>query len=131
MKKIEMGKTYTTRQGQPVRVLCVNRKNTYYPVIALVSEDNNGGDLQSFTDTGHHTLGRDHSYYDLIEYNPWHGVEIDAKIFVRNAEDAEWTPRHFAGLSDEGVLAFNSGATSHTIGGRPGATVIWPHAKLA
>jgi len=36
MEKIQMGKEYRTRDGCPVRILAVDRKDSCYPVVALV-----------------------------------------------------------------------------------------------
>lgn len=63
---ITMDKTYTTRDGRPVRILCIDAKSEY-PVKGLVDTGNN----QEFTfqwDTHGHALKDYHpDYRDLIE----------------------------------------------------------------
>lgn len=57
----------------------------------------------------------------------WSTVPVDAKILVRNYEDDEWKPRHFASFKGGDVYAWAHGCTSHT----SKTPICWEYAKLA
>ena len=38
--KFEVGKTYKTKSGQSVRIICVDRKNTTRPLLGLIDQGN-------------------------------------------------------------------------------------------
>lgn len=66
---IEMGKTYTTRSGLPVRILATNVKN-YYPVIGVVQLSPTEERAEYWTADGHYIpINTGHRVYgmDLIE----------------------------------------------------------------
>ena len=60
--KIEMGKKYQTRSGQPVRLFCTDADNEIYSVIGEVK-----GDPQSWKSNGTFSDYVGDSLYDLIE----------------------------------------------------------------
>lgn len=60
---ISMDKTYRTRDGREVRLLCVDREG-FFPVVGLV-----GNDLVSWTGVGIH-VSHTQTVYDLIEVVP-------------------------------------------------------------
>lgn len=67
---IRMDKQYHTRSGLPVRVLCIDKLNTPYPVVALVTEYGKEA-LIGYTALGNSTLGTNNvsravNHYDLI-----------------------------------------------------------------
>ena len=57
----------------------------------------------------------------------WANVLVDAEILVRNYEDDEWKPRHFASSKGGDVYAWAYGCTSHT----SKTLICWKYAKLA
>lgn len=57
----------------------------------------------------------------------WTKVPVDAEILVRNYEDDEWKPRHFASSKGGDVYAWAYGCTSHT----SKTLICWEYAKLA
>jgi hypothetical protein len=64
---IELGKKYTTRDGRPARVLCVDRKGDICPVVALVASKVDDSDLVvQYTSDGHANKSVDKSGLDLI-----------------------------------------------------------------
>ena len=60
------------------------------------------------------------------EYVDWSKVPVDTKILVRDKKDQAWKRRYFAGVTIEGVYAFNGGCTSFTSNDR----IRWKYAKL-
>ena len=56
--KIEMGKKYTYL-NLPARVICVDRKDHQYPVIALVRDSTNTEIVTTFTEDGGYSDERD------------------------------------------------------------------------
>jgi hypothetical protein len=114
---IEMGKKYRTRDGQDVRILCVDAPGSR-PVISLV--DNN---LCRWTEDGHFWIGRNNHHMDLIEVTPYSDIAIDAPGWARdadkNSQDHKWQPVHFARVGENGKpLCFAYGGTSHSTLGK-------------
>lgn len=69
------------------------------------------------------------SYLGFID---WTKVPIDTKVLVRDSENHEWEPRHFAGFSrglTEPFKAFDNGRTRWTNDGCP--LIFWRYCKLA
>lgn len=133
--KIEMGKTYKSRDGRAVRVLCVDRKAIRVggeSVVALVSNEDGYEDSVILHSDGRYwgTLGD--SEYDIFEHSPWEDVKVDTKIYVRDEATDEWVPRHFAfyDKTECRVNAFCHGESSFTSSGA-GEHVSWVFAKLA
>jgi hypothetical protein len=61
-----MAKQYTTIKGEPVRILCTDRKNEDYPVIALVKHSSGLETLVIYTVTGTECFNKE-STNNLIE----------------------------------------------------------------
>ena len=131
MNKIEMGKTYKTRGGYAVRVLCVDSNHPNYPVIAIVGPDD-GNEVYNFSSTGAYYADEKDNPEDLIEYSPWADVAVDTKVLVKNYEGDEGDvlyPRHFAGVDGVQIVTFPRGTSSHTVSGE--YRERWRFAKLA
>lgn len=112
--KIDINKKYKTRKGDPVRILCTDRKTERfkYPVIALITFDNNEI-CSTYSEFGEYS-SEDHDL-DLIEVQPWEDFKIDDPVLV-SKDGVEWHKRHFAGCDDSNgyPMAFNNGWTSFT-----------------
>ena len=55
--------------------------------------------------------------HDFTEYTPptdWSKVKVDTKVLVRDWDNSEWIPRHFAKYKDGRVHTWNNGHTSFT-----------------
>lgn len=59
----------------------------------------------------------------------WSTVEIDTPIYVRNVEDMDWIPRHFAKYENCKVYAWLDGQTSHSVNDNT-EIFEWKYAKL-
>ncbi len=75
MQKISMDKQYKTRGGESVRVLCVDMKNTVYPVAAVLTRTNANTHeeyeaIEAFNAEGL-WLVNEESQNDLIEVKPF------------------------------------------------------------
>lgn len=108
-KPIEMGKKYRTRDGREVRVLCIDRNNGVFSVVALV-----GGReyVEAFTKFGEYWGDGHASNNDLVEVSPFEDFKIDDPVMVRFC-DGGWYRRYFAGVSEDGeALAWDNGGTS-------------------
>ena len=69
---------------------------------------------------------------NFTEYTPpmdWSKVEVDTKVLVRDWDNSEWVPRHFAKYKDGKVHTWNSGRTSFTIINEEDY-IPWNQAKL-
>jgi len=127
---ISMDKKYTTRDGKPVRLLCVDRVNSDYPVVGLVLDEITGEHLGVWTVHGHSNKETSPDLCDLVKFNPYRHLKIDDKVFVRDAEHERWFPRHFAGVCPEDgrPLAWIGGATSWSC--NPIDTNAWNYCRL-
>lgn len=120
MNKITMDKTYRTRDGRQVRVICVDRNGAPHSVVALVRDPHTGVDQIKTCNPDGRTLpdapDRDG---DLIEVSPWDDFKIDEPVYIRDSVDNEWMRRHFAGVAPDGrPSAWTDGCTSWSGAGR-------------
>ena len=67
---------------------------------------------------------------EFEEIFDWSKVPVDTPILVRDDEDADWIPRHFAKCENGVVYAWASGKTSHTIGNLVVMFNEWKYVKL-
>ena len=94
---IDLKKKYQTRDGRPVRVLCVDRRHPTYPVVA-VYESEGIESMGTYTDTGHYHVDTHGSRLDIIEVvepvtvwmniydnGGWSGKWPDKESAARNA----------------------------------------------
>jgi len=111
--RVEMSKKYRTRDGETVRILCTDRPDRSYPIIALTGEG--GWHLVSYTSGGYYSSGGLNSHYDLVEVTEWGDFQVDEPVMVRDKDDSEWERRYFAGVTKEGQPStWRSGVTSWT-----------------
>ena len=135
---IDMDKTYKTRDGRAVRILCVDLNKSVegtYPVVAAVTSDCGVERIALFYIDGAAREGSGMDAWscnDLVEHSFWNDVAVDTKILVRDNAGSDgsgdfWQPAHFAKYENGVVYAWADRATSHT-------EVLawhWQHAKLA
>lgn len=101
---IEMHKKYKTRDGRPVRILCVDRKDPVLKVVYAYEVDGFEG-----------IACEDIHGENLIEVHPWEDFKIDDPVLVSD-DKVNWHKRHFAGISVGGSpMAFNNGWSSFTV----------------
>jgi hypothetical protein len=107
--KLELGKTYRTRDGMTARVVCVDVKNAH-TCIALVEI----GSLELcdfFTSEGRSRTGR---HQDIVsEASPYDDYRLDEPVMVRRSSTG-WYKRHFAGVEGGWPTAWTNGQTSFT-----------------
>lgn len=96
MTKIEMGKTYKTRDGNNVRLLCTDRSHHQYPVMGLIEQKD--CDYTAYWTSDGICSASYPSYvnYDLVEVKPrikrtyWTNLYKANTLCVYNTkEDAE------------------------------------------
>ena len=115
---IENGKTYITRDGHKVRIICTDRirENNDFTILGLYKEKTiNQESLISFRRNGSFDSDKSEHDYDLIrEYSFWDDVEVDTKILTRHDKDGPLVKRHFAKYENGKVYSFVLGATSYS-----------------
>lgn len=122
--KIQMNKQYRTRDGQKVRILCVDRYSKDYPVVGLIGNVTTA----NYTETGKYFTSGIDCAHDLIEYNPAMDLKIDQPLWVRDSANDGWEPRHFARVDKKGrVCCWAGGCTSHTSDEKLESTVYWQY----
>lgn len=61
------GHPVQTRDGRPVRIICFDRKDNYYPIVALIKDNDTKEELlNSFTEDGRHYTYRYDAPEDLF-----------------------------------------------------------------
>jgi len=127
--KIELGKTYLTRDNRKVRIICTDRKSKNgTSIVGLATLNDNTESTALYYPDGRY-LENTISGYDLVkEYSFWNDIKIDTKILVRDDESHSWHKRHFAGYEDGFVQSFAYGATFWS---STGLKASWKYAKLA
>jgi hypothetical protein len=119
---ISMDKKYKYRNGEPARVLCVDRANSQMPVVSLTAD----GAITLHTKAGGYLVECEGDL-DLIEVSPWDDFKIDEPVMVRNHDSHMWQGRHFAGVATSGsARAWENGLTSWTANGR---TMNWQQCR--
>jgi len=99
---IDITKKYRTRDGRPVRVLCVDLKGEQ-PVVALIMCADGDESVLVFDADGKYLhKSREPANLDLIEISPYEDFKIDEPVMVRDTTDDHWQPRHFAGADERG-----------------------------
>ena len=126
--KIEVGKTYLTRDDRKVRILCTDYINCY-SIVGIINKGKNKHEtLVVYTECGNRYID-DVSESDLVaEYSIWDDVEVDTHIFVKTFEEQNWKPRHFAKFEGGNVFAWVQGTTSFSTDCNP---IKIKYAKLA
>lgn len=95
MSTISMNKTYKTRDGRPVRVLCVDAKHASFPVKALIANESGQEVVVSLTATGKF-FERSHtdSSIDLVECKPrvkrtlWLNLHKTGEVYAHPSKEA-------------------------------------------
>lgn len=128
MAALDFTKPLMTRDGLKAEVIKTDVKSEW-PVIAVITRKDGSQFSQNLSAEG--LVGRvSSSIYthpcDLIQYDPWLDVPVDAKILVRNSIHGVIEKRHFARLSSIGVVAFDAGFSSWT--SRETQTSCWKYA---
>lgn len=109
-KLISMGKKYKTRCGSPVRVLCVDRNDPEYPVVALVAYKD-GESIISFSSKGIYSDESIKHDFDLIEVSHYEDFKKDDKVMVSH-NGTGWFKRYFSHEENGVPYTFPDGKTS-------------------
>jgi hypothetical protein len=129
--EIKVGDVYETENGGRARIICTDRVQPDYPVVALVMM----GEMErvcSYTERGKFYDGLDEAEgRDLVlPQGPYDDWQIDDPIWVWDGKPEHAQPRHFAGIADNGkVLAWGNGLTSHSTVTYESRTYFWQHAS--
>jgi len=91
---ISMDKKYTTRDGRPVRILCVDGPNEKYPVVGFVD-----GGIQLWYANGYFNL-RAYNERDLIEAPETIEVDVWVNVYDKNIVSQPYDTKSYA---DDGV----------------------------
>lgn len=99
--EIKVGGIYS-KGSLSFKVIC-NDRNNRYSIVYLLSD----GDLCITTLAD--TTG-------WKEHDPLYDLKVDDKVFVRDFENRDWYPRHFAEVKNDKIAVFINGKTSFTNG---------------
>ena len=122
MQKIDLNKTYQTKDGAKVKLLSTFISGDHSEMIVGLVENSNGTHWASrwYADTGELIRGA-LSGLDLVEcdqFKEFRDLPVDAPIWVRDSEVDDWYPRHWKGLSGSNshpFSAFCEGQTYHSM----------------
>lgn len=107
--EISKEKTYVTRNGCAVRILCTDAVGSINPVIGLIKS----GNSEIVGKWGINGANQNSSL-DLCEVTPWDKIKVDAPVYVRNSLADAWKHAHFAGVTDGMPCVWSNGGTSFT-----------------
>ena len=110
--------THRTAAGELARIICRDRQDDRYPVVALVKSEGLQQELCYYLREDFGRAGRvdeDNTPW-LTERSPWEDVAIDTPVWVLQ-KNREPVPRHFCKYESGYVWLFSSGLTSHTAHG--------------
>lgn len=101
---LDFSKPVQTRDGQPVRILCTDRKHPNYTVIGLI--EIGGLDITKYwTEDGHYFSTRKEDYLDLIQApQPRKHAELikkwadDDSVRVKRMSPSGWIKDHCPGF---------------------------------
>lgn len=123
MQKIDLNKTYKTKNGNKVELLSTFVSSNHSEMIVGLVENSDGTYWASHwcADTGEFVRGAP-SGHDLVEvdqFKEFRDLPVDTPVWVRDFDLDEWTPRHWKGLSEDSsfpFIVFHGGQTYHTYG---------------
>lgn len=98
---IDLNKTYKTRDGNLVRLYCLDGGGMY-PVQGAVKLQDKWV-MESWTLEGFYSDSDEEHCLDLIIVGSWDNLQVDDKVIVKVKKTGETYNCHFAGVSDEGV----------------------------
>ena len=92
IQKAREGKPVCTRDGRKARIICFDKKNDYYPIIALVETEGKECIFQ-YTSNGEYLEGNENNSHSNLMMLPekkegWINVKKDASLF-KSREEAE------------------------------------------
>lgn len=114
MSNISLDKTYCTKDGRAVRILCTDAKGDY-PVVGLLRLRDGTDDTNKWTTEGSFYRWDNPSNLDLVEVSPYAEFKVDDPVLARNFESSEWYPAYFAGTDGTRPLVFKGGRSSWTL----------------
>lgn len=78
-----------TKSGKPVRIICWDKKEIMYPIVALVEIYDSYEASLLFCNNGKYYTGGDESSYDLCLIDTWeHKFKVGDKVRYRNSDKA-------------------------------------------
>ena len=109
---IELGKTYETRSGRTVRIVCVDRKDSSIPSIGLLLSSGGCEGIECYRPSGHTFISNGDNDHDLIrEHIPvtyrWANVYEDTEVGNFNKTEKETRLNRLEGCVGTIKLAFD------------------------
>jgi hypothetical protein len=125
MKKIDIGKVKTTRDGSEVLELHRLERLPGYAWAGVIRLKHGSVSLESWTEEGKYDRHDDSdSPYDLVETGPYDGWQVDDKVWVKTGA-GRWIPRYFSRVDEDGIpRVFHDGMSSFTAGKYPAEVPI-------
>lgn len=104
---------YVTRNGRKAVVTALGLRSTY-PVSGYICSPD-WDSVSTWLPDGSYRCGGTDQPSDIVgRWSPWAHLAIDTPVWVKDKLDAEWVPRHFAGVRYGTPTCWNDGYTSHT-----------------
>lgn len=102
-----MNKKYRTRDGREVRVLCVDRNDEDYPVVALINRIS-GETPEAYTGDGFYHRSKKERGEDLIELSPYYYIKKGDVVLAWDSLPSQKRILFFIGYDDGKVISTNS-----------------------
>lgn len=110
---IDINKQYKTRNGNPVRILCTDRKTMTFTVVGFIYMD--GTEIpSSWTAKGNHWANEQINDNDLIEVSQYNDFKVDDLCVVKCHKYGIEFFRYFSKEINGLPYCFRDGKTSYT-----------------
>ncbi len=106
--------THITASGLLARIVCTDRADSVYPVVALLEHATGGEQVIFLTAT---LASPQNDKFALTPLPPYHDFKIDEPVMVRDGEGCVWVPRFFAGEFGGKAWVWKNGCTKWTAEG--------------
>lgn len=124
---ISMDRFYATTGGDPVRILCVDRKNSQ-SVVGLLTLSTGLDCVETWYPDGVYRTDKSPSGMDLVEVSPYSNFKMDDPVLALLSDETR-IRAHFAGLGAKGKpKVWKGGRTSLTAYG-PEDTISVVHCE--
>ncbi len=105
--------THITASGLLARIVCTDRADSVYPVVALLEHATGGEQVIFLTAT---LASPQNDKFALTPLPPYHDFKIDEPVMVRDGVHSTWRKENFAGVREGYATTWESGTKWSSLG---------------
>ena len=111
LDEAKAGNAVCTRDGRKARIICYDRKDTDYPIVALIDFESDGECITTCNLTGKYIGGTSNSQYDLFMAEEEEHYDISNfkpfdKVLTRDADDVFWIANIYSHFGKDSRYSF-------------------------